>query len=78
MLRWNPGQGRYSPLWDVHLTQWSAAAVAAGPNVRQTDFGQVPNLADQGLVTGFDGTPAGTAFAASGFIVDCLVVAFGA
>ncbi|HEY1573264.1 MAG TPA: hypothetical protein VGG05_18120 [Pseudonocardiaceae bacterium] len=77
VLRWNPGQGRYSPLWDVHLTQWTAAAVAAGRNVRQADFGQVTNLADHGLVTGFDGAPTGTAFAASGFIVDCPIVAFG-
>lgn len=77
VLRWNPKQGNYSPLWDVHLTQWSAAAVASGANVRQTDFGQVQNLADKGLVTGFDGTPAGTTFAASGFIVDCPLVAFG-
>ncbi|HEX3646995.1 MAG TPA: hypothetical protein VHV49_01130 [Pseudonocardiaceae bacterium] len=77
VLRWNPKQGNYSPLWDVHLTQWSAAAVASGANVRQTDFGQVQNLADKGEVTGFDGTPAGTAFAASGFIVDCPLVAFG-
>jgi hypothetical protein len=77
VLRWNPSQGRYSPLWDVHLTQWSAAALAAGQNLRQTDFGQVQNLADHGVVAGFDGTPAGTTFAASGFIVDCPIVAFG-
>lgn len=74
VLRWNPSQGRYSPLWDVHLTQGSAAA---GQNVRQTDFGQVQNLADHGVVSGFDGTQAGTTFAASGFIVDCPIVAFG-
>jgi hypothetical protein len=78
VLAWNPSQGRYSPLWDVHLTQWSAAAVASGSNTRQTDFGQVQNLAANHTVTGFDGTAAGTAFAASGFIVDCPIVAFGA
>ena len=77
VLRWNPSQGRYSPLWDVHLTQWSAAAVAAGQNVVQTDFGQVQNLAANGTVVGFNGTASGTAFAASGFIVDCPIVAFG-
>jgi hypothetical protein len=38
VLRWNPSQGRYAPLWDVHLAQWAAAAVAAGRNVRQTDW----------------------------------------
>ncbi len=30
VLRWRPNQGRYSPLWDVHIGLWSAAAVAAG------------------------------------------------
>lgn len=77
VLRWNPSQGRYSPLWDVHLTQWSAAALAAGRNTVQSDFGQVQNLADNGTVTGFNGTAQGTAFAASGFIVNCPIVAFG-
>jgi hypothetical protein len=28
----------YSPMWDVHLATWTAAAVAAGLNVRQTDW----------------------------------------
>lgn len=51
--------------------------MAAGHNTRQTDFGQVQNLAGQGLVAGFDGTTAGTAFKASGFLVDCPIVAFG-
>jgi len=77
VLRWNPGQGRYSPLWDVHLTQWSAAAVNAGRNTVQKDFGQVQNLADHGTAVGFNGSAAGTTFAASGFIVDCPIVAFG-
>jgi hypothetical protein len=70
VLRWNPSQGRYSPLWDVHLGKWSDAAVKAGLNTRQTDFGQVLNLASDGLVT----APDGSAFAASGFIVDCPLV----
>jgi hypothetical protein len=77
VLAWNPSQGRYSPLWDVHLTQWSANAVADHQNTRQTDYGQVQNLADKGKVAGFDGTAAGTTFGASGFIVDCPLVAFG-
>jgi hypothetical protein len=77
VLRWNPGQGRYSPLWDVHLTQWSAAGVNAGRNTVQKDFGQVQNLADHGTAVGFNGSAAGTTFAASGFIVDCPIVAFG-
>ena len=70
VLRWNPSQGRYSPLWDVHLTQWSAQAIASGQNLRQMDFGDVLGLASHGLVTG----PGGVPFAASGFIVDCPIV----
>ena len=70
VLRWNPSQGRYSPLWDVHLAKWSDAAIAAGLNTRQTDFGQVLNLASDGLVTAPDGSP----FVATGFIVDCPIV----
>jgi hypothetical protein len=70
VLRWNPGQGRYSPLWDVHLARWSDATVAAGGNVRQRDYGDVIGLASHGLVTAPDGSP----FAASGFIVNCPII----
>jgi len=77
VLRWNPSQGRYSPLWDVHLTQWSMAAVASGQNLRQTDFGTIQGLADHGMVVGFDGTSQGTTFGASGFIVNCPIVSLG-
>ena len=73
MLRSNPSQGRYSPLCDVHLTQWGLASVSSGQNLRQ-----IQNLADQGLVAGFNGTPQGTTFGASGFIVNCPIVSFGA
>jgi hypothetical protein len=66
VLRWNPTQGRYSPMWDAHLTQWQ---VATGQRTLQTDFGNIQNLADQG-------TPLGTTFAASGIIVNCPIVAF--
>jgi hypothetical protein len=70
VLRWAPNQGRYSPLWDVNLAQWSAVAVAQGANTRQEDVGEVQNLAEQGVVTG----PGGGAFGASGFIVNCPIV----
>jgi hypothetical protein len=72
VLAWNPGQGRYSPLWDVHLAQWSVADVAAGTNVRQTDTGTIAGLAEHGDLT----APGGGPLAASGFIVDCPIVAF--
>ena len=28
LLRWNPSQGRYSPLWDVHPAAWTAPVAA--------------------------------------------------
>jgi hypothetical protein len=70
VLRWTPNQGRYSPLWDVHAAQWSAAAVAAGQNVRQRSWGDVVNLADRGQITG----PGGSTFGPAGFIVNCPIV----
>ncbi len=70
VLRWNPSQGRYSPLWDVHLSQWAAAVVAAGQNVRQTDWNTIQGLVDHGGIT----APGGDPFGASGFIVDCPIV----
>ncbi len=69
VLRWNPSQGRYSPLWDVHLSAWTQQAIASRQNLRQTDFGDVLGLVNHGLVTG-----PGTAFGPSGFIVDCPIV----
>jgi hypothetical protein len=71
VLRWNPHQGRYSPLWDAHLTQWQ---VPVGQRTVQTDFNTVAGLAQRGSVVGFDGTPQGTTFAASGIIVVCPIV----
>jgi hypothetical protein len=71
VLRWNPSQGRYSPLWDVHLTQWQ---VPTALRTRQTDFGTVQNLADHGTVVGFNGSAQGTVFASSGFIVNCPII----
>ena len=71
VLRWNPSQGRYSPLWDVHSTQWQ---VPVAQRTVQSDFGTVQGLADQGTVVGFNGTPQGTTFAAGGAIVVCPIV----
>jgi hypothetical protein len=70
VLAWNPSQGRYSPLWDVHLTQWTDAAISSGQNQRQKDWGNIQNLADHGLVTSAGGAPFGPA----GFIVNCPIV----
>ena len=70
VLRWNPSQGRYSPLWDVHLAEWSSEAAAAGEVVRLESFGKVFSLGRKGLIFG----PGGAPFAASGFIVNCPIV----
>ena len=72
-LAWNPTQGRYSPLWDVHLAQWTQQAIASGLNVRQVEFAAVADLASRGLVTG----PGGAPFGPSGFIVNCPIVSQG-
>lgn len=74
VLRWNPSQGRYSPLWDVHLAQWTAAAIVGGQNVRQNDWGDVQGLVSHGLVVSFNGTAPGTTFGPAGFIVNCPIV----
>jgi hypothetical protein len=70
VLFWTPNQGRYSPLWDVHPGAWSAAAIAAGRNVRQTDRSDIRNLVDKGLIGG----PGGGRFGPGGFVVNCPVI----
>ena len=67
VLAWMPNQGRYSPLWDVFLTEW-----AAGQTPRQvTRFADVADLAASGAVT----SPGGAPWAAAGVIVNCPIVA---
>jgi hypothetical protein len=61
----------YSPMWDVHLENWTSAAVASGINVRQTDFDAAVQQVTDGNATGF---PAGSTFGASGIVVNCPVV----
>jgi hypothetical protein len=61
----------YSPAWDVHFETWTNAAVAAGINLRQTDFSAALQQVTDGNATGF---PAGAPFGPSGFVVNCPVV----
>jgi hypothetical protein len=70
LLRWNPSQGRYSPMWDVNLAKWTDQIVAAGQNLRQTDVGTAQGLAQQGELT----APDGSALTASGFFVNGPIV----
>ena len=57
----------YSPLWDAHVTTWSAKAVTDGTNTVQGDFAAISDLGAAGTVT----APDGSAWGASGFIVNC-------
>jgi hypothetical protein len=66
VLRWNPSQGRYSPLWDVHLARWTTPA---GRRPQQRDWNTIQGLVDHGTLTGFGGP-----FGPAGFIVDCPIV----
>jgi hypothetical protein len=69
----DPGFPVYSPLWDIHLAQWSAAAVASGQNVRQADFMTAYDLSTPGgPVSSFDS--GAQPLHASGFIVNCPAV----
>jgi len=67
LLAWTPNQGRYSPLWDVHLAAWADARDAR----RVEAFDDVEDLAEDGEIT----APDGSRFGASGFIVNCPVIA---
>lgn len=70
VLRWNPSQGRNSPLWDVHLAAWTDAAIAQGLNTRQMDWNTLQGLVDHGFITG----PGGDRFQAANFIVNCPII----
>jgi hypothetical protein len=69
VLAWLPGQGRYSSLWDVHLTQWAPGRTPT----RVTRFADVEDLAEDGSVTG----PGGAPWAANDVIVNCPILALG-
>lgn len=70
VLAWTPQQGRYSPLWDVFLAEWTPAAKAAGRDLRQDRFADVEDLAEDGLVT----APGGGPFGASDVVVVCPII----
>lgn len=67
VLAWKPNQGRYSPLWDVHLSVWKDPAAAR----RITRFADVEDLAASGAVTG----PGGSAWVANDVVVNCPIIA---
>jgi hypothetical protein len=67
VLAWLPNQGRYSPLWDVHLTNWAPGQQPT----RQTEFAKIEDLAEAGKVTAFPSGPWGP----TGFVVNCPIIA---
>ncbi len=66
VLAWLPNQGRYSPLWDVHLAAYSLGASRS----LQTSFADVEDLGDDGQIT----APDGSAFGPSNFVVNYPIV----
>ncbi len=62
----------YTPLWDLHVAQWSDAVVTAGINFAQTDASTIQQLASHGRITNPDGTP----LSSTGAIVNCPIIGF--
>jgi hypothetical protein len=67
ILAWTPNQGRYSPLWDAHLSAWTPGHAP----VRLTDIDDVIKGAEAGEVS----APDGSAWGPSNFIVNCPIIA---
>jgi len=67
VLAWTPNQGRYSPLWDVHLSTWAPGQTPT----RQSEVANIEDLAAAGKITAFPSGPWGP----TGFIVDCPIIA---
>ena len=63
---------QYTPLWDVHVAEWSKEAVAHGWNVAQMDANACRQLAKRGLITAPGGSPLGSA----NIVVNCPALAF--
>ena len=66
LAAWLPNQGRYSPLWDVHVTEWAPGET---PEFIER-VADVEDLAEDGEVTG----PGGAPWGASNFIVNCPII----
>lgn len=62
----------YSPLWDAQVGVWTKDAIAKGLNKRQNDENAILKLAVDGMITGPEGKPYGSA----GFVINCPVIGF--
>lgn len=73
-----PGSNRYSPVWDVHLAEWTNAAIAAGDRQRLTSESEIANAVQKKLVVSGGQGPMNEELGglrAANFISNCPVVA---
>jgi hypothetical protein len=72
MLPFHPNVGapEYTPGWDVHLAEWTPAAVTSGARVKLQSTDEVALRVMMKDVTG----PGGKPFGASGFVVNCPLI----
>ncbi len=72
------GNGRYSPVWDVHPVVWTQAAINSGQRTRLVSGSDVTNAFTHGLITSGGNGPANDSLGglpAGGFISNCPIVA---
>ena len=72
------GNGRYSPVWDVHPVVWTTAAIDSGQRVLLTSGSQVAGAFAHGLIAGAGTGPANPSLKglpAANFISNCPIVA---
>ena len=72
------GNGRYSPVWDVHPVVWTTAAIDSGQRVLLTSGSQVAGAFAHGLITGAGTGPANPSLKglpAANVISNCPIVA---
>ncbi len=71
------GNGRYSPVWDVHPVVWTQAVIDAEKRKRLVSGSDVASAFVNGFITGPGTVPNGSlgGFPAAGFISNCPVVA---
>lgn len=74
------GNGRYSPVWDVHPVVWTQAAIKSGQRELLVSGSDVANAFTHGLITSAGNGPANESLGglpAGGFISNCPIVAVG-
>ena len=71
------GNGRYSPVWDVHPVFWTQAAIDGGQRRQLVSGSDVSGAFSHGLITGGGGpaNPSLGGFPSAGFISNCPLLA---